>query len=130
MYLETATVKQRVHLSPEHPDNFWRQSWSSYSSLDKKKKKAFRSPDMEFFSRSLKMDSHQYKINLSCVWSNVVSTPLCRALLDHSTVAESISGISNLELEKYGKTNSPLSEKKGKCPLQSSLIAFLPNTHL
>jgi hypothetical protein len=52
MHLETATVKQRVYLSPEHPDNFWRQPRSSYSSLDKKKKKAFRSPDMEFFSRS------------------------------------------------------------------------------
>jgi hypothetical protein len=38
MHLETATVKQRVHLSPEHPDNFWRQPWSSYSSLDKKRR--------------------------------------------------------------------------------------------
>jgi hypothetical protein len=67
---------------------------------------------MEFFSRSFKMDSHQYNINLSCVWSNVVSIPLGRAIIDRSTAAKPVSGISKLKMEQYGTTNSPLSEKK------------------
>lgn len=67
---------------------------------------------MEFFSRSFKMDSHQYKINLPCVWSNVVSIPLGRAIIDRSTAAKPISGISKLKMEQYGMTNSTLPEKK------------------
>jgi len=91
---------------------------------------------MEFFSRSFKMDSRQYKINLSCVWSNVVSIPLGRAIIDRSIAAKPISGISKLKTVQHVTTNSPLSEKGASLlnPLTPELTVItycsLRNTHL